>query len=204
MSDQQEIDENVYRSISGECSRCDLTVYVERSAGGGLDSGDLDLPGTCALCGDPLAWNLPTALTGFQSGVLLGRQDVLEEVGRSHRADLDDGRTVAVIDPKNTQQVEKLAHALTWAEDNTNPELEPDQSVKVRYALREYIDPRPAKPEEPQGLGAVVEDALGLLWVRCHGPRGGQPATWTSGIGNYRSYGNVDAVKVVSEGFTGQ
>lgn len=72
--------------------------------------------------------------------------------------------------------------------------------------LREFAKP---KPDEPTGLGAVVEDAEGVKWVRLGRP-GDDPtaddwrrAGWTSGDESERVwhfYADIDAVKVLSEG----
>jgi hypothetical protein len=74
---------------------------------------------------------------------------------------------VLVISPEDSEQVERLAHALGQAEavyarpsDVTlhyNPEL-------MQAALRSLL--APPKPDEPTGLGAVVEDQRGEWWVR--------------------------------------
>lgn len=72
----------------------------------------------------------------------------------------------------------------------------------AQQALREFADPPPVKPEEPTGLGAVVEDSAGDLWVRdkttttiahwkrARGQMGGKRLPWSA----------IDAVRVLSEG----
>lgn len=54
----------------------------------------------------------------------------------------------------------------------------------------------PPKPDEPTGLGAVVEDEDGLTWVRRH-PAG--PA-WVNGYQRWAAYADIAAVRVLSEG----
>lgn len=56
---------------------------------------------------------------------------------------------------------------------------------------------RPPKPPEPQGLGAVVEDSDGQLWVRA-GDDGG-PNPWCEGI-DWEPWDRIRAVRVLSEG----
>lgn len=67
-------------------------------------------------------------------------------------------RPLVVIDPEDREQVERLMppnwhrtdEALDWFQDH----------------IRSLADPKPPKPDEPKGLGAVVEDADGHHWVR--------------------------------------
>lgn len=62
----------------------------------------------------------------------------------------------------------------------------------------------PPKPEEPLGLGAVVEDAKGKRWVRgrdsnCHWyPETGFDRT----VGPWAPWAEIAAVKVLSPGVT--
>lgn len=61
----------------------------------------------------------------------------------------------------------------------------------------------PLKPEEPTGLGAVVEDAGGERYIRHPGDLA--PWRWapgTDGERPWRYYADIDAVKVLSEGVT--
>lgn len=65
-------------------------------------------------------------------------------------------RPLVVIDPEDREAVERLADYL-------------DSAYSLEYAqqrLREYANPKPPRPDEPQGLGAVVEDEDGYLYVR--------------------------------------
>jgi hypothetical protein len=118
-----------------------------------------------------------------------------------------------VIDPEDAEQVERLAEALDvafrkvdpegWA--NANEGTDEEGEAIVRAALREFARPTPPKPEEPTGLGAVVEDAEGEVWVRLPDP---PDADWNldkpwrggAGFGTRRHWQIVDAVRVLSEG----
>ena len=66
---------------------------------------------------------------------------------------------LVVIDPEDRAQVERLADIFChvpssgWVDD-------------MQASLREFANPTPPKPDEPQGLGAVVEDADGQRWLR--------------------------------------
>ena len=58
---------------------------------------------------------------------------------------------------------------------------------------------KPPKPEEPTGLGAVVEDAEGQRWVRAfHHPH--ETHRWQNRLSGRRTYDGIDAVRVLSEG----
>lgn len=102
-----------------------------------------------------------------------------------------DGRPVAVIDPDEETGLEV---SRLWG-------LLPDKLVSIdqlQDALREFATPKPPKPEEPTGLGAVVESARGNRYVRAGD--GWLPETV---LGLFRSpidWGDIAAVKVLSEG----
>lgn len=103
-------------------------------------------------------------------------------------------RRLVVIDPEDREQVERLIHLYRM------------QSASLRdadayaNALREFAAPTPPKPDEPLGLGAVVEDAEGARWVRTAWTGDGGP--WESRAGRAGLYANIAAVKVLSEGVT--
>lgn len=95
---------------------------------------------------------------------------------------------VAVIDPANTADLERLAKLIA----NTGTLAE----ALTRYAAGEGLTP--PKPAEPTGLGAVVEDEEGVLWTHT-GLATISP--WVrGGIGDWRDYGNIAVVRVLSEG----
>lgn len=108
---------------------------------------------------------------------------------------------VVVIDPDDREQRRRLAECIAAAESYRMRDYhEPDYEV-LADALREFANPTPPKPDEPKGLGAVVEDAEGVRWVRAtdllarwrHSTRGDNEIPW-------RSYGGINVVKVLSEG----
>ena len=62
---------------------------------------------------------------------------------------------------------------------------------------------KPPKPAEPTGLGAVVEDAEGVRWVRKGSTTHGED--WTRQIGDAwtgNPWNRIDVVRVLSEGVT--
>jgi hypothetical protein len=64
-------------------------------------------------------------------------------------------------------------------------------------ALREFANPKPPNPEEPTGLGAVVEDAEGVDWHRTRVGRWiAEDGLCSRGAG----WGHIDVVRVLGEG----
>lgn len=110
-------------------------------------------------------------------------------------------RPLVVIDPEDSEQVQTFALALKAAA------LEHDSDGAyfthiASNALRSLI--APPKPEEPTGLGAVVEDADGDRWVHV-GPGESFPVWAPADVKAGRtatSYADIAAVKVLSEGVT--
>lgn len=118
-------------------------------------------------------------------------------------------RRLVVIDAEDSEQVERLGRLLWHMSPGANwgvPCGEPYAKFfeDTEAALREFANPTPPKPDEPMGLGAVVEDASGHLWVRAkttttsahwnraHGQMGGKRLSWSA----------IDVVRVLSEGVT--
>jgi len=71
--------------------------------------------------------------------------------------DVTDARPLVVIDPEDPEALDRL-----WRLHDTALDAYPLRVVNRRElafaaALREFADPKPPKPEEPTGLGAVVE-----------------------------------------------
>lgn len=58
--------------------------------------------------------------------------------------------------------------------------------------------PKPPNPPEPQGLGAVVEDVDGALWVRVNDVHFHSEAS----PNNRQTYAEIDVVRVLSEGIS--
>jgi hypothetical protein len=108
-------------------------------------------------------------------------------------------RPLVVIDPEDREQVERLYRAIYRAFGDDPSDYSPDDERDMQAALREFADPKPPKPAEPTGLGAVVEDIDAALWVHsCQGGRAqwmrrNNPSAW-------REWSEIDAVRVLSEG----
>jgi hypothetical protein len=104
-------------------------------------------------------------------------------------------RPLVVIDPEDREQVERLNTALLDASAGTYA------PSRVAAALRSLL--APPRPPEPQGLGAVVEDAEGGRWVRIEFGGADEPllSAWRGPV-NLEDYSMIDVVRVLSEGVT--
>lgn len=116
--------------------------------------------------------------------------------------DIVDARPLVVIDPDDHEQVYRLTNALVDAahkHGNTVVSSNGIHGDTTRAALREFANPPPPKPDEPTGLGAVVEDVDGQLWVRVDEREAGWCAANVAGpFGCWNDFSR--AVKVLSEG----
>lgn len=116
-------------------------------------------------------------------------------------------RPLVVIDPEDREQVERLAEAILYAATVAGLDhvsyrgTSGDERLGVLVeAVRSLVaNPPPPKPDEPTGIGAVVEDEDGVLWMNYPGmfalpwSAPGQPSCKWSELG---------FVKVLSEGVT--
>lgn len=107
-------------------------------------------------------------------------------------------RPLAVIDYEDREQVERLLESLCGMSFAAHA---CGAFTCLQAALREFANPTP-KVEEPLGLGAVVEDDKGLLWIRQGDDRLGSP--WyrrnSPGAAQQRCWAEIKAVRVLSEG----
>lgn len=69
-----------------------------------------------------------------------------------------------------------------------------NEFATLEYIARAIEEQTP--PLEPTGLGAVAEDAAGVIWVRVIG---GQDLPWTSTEG-WATWSDIKVVRVLSEG----
>lgn len=113
-----------------------------------------------------------------------------EESFRSEVEDFCREQGLVLIDPDNREQVERLV-AASWPHAAQNRMVD-----ALQVGLRSLLTP--PKPPEPQGLGAVVEDADGVLWVRHQTTGGG--GWYVNGV--TRTWDRISAVRVLSEGVT--
>lgn len=116
-----------------------------------------------------------------------------------------EARRLVVIDPEDREQVERLLDlAESWLERVPYADMSrPNSLTRIeagQQALRALL--APPKPEEPTGLGAVVEDAEGRRYVR--GPIALADMHWNyvndSGAAICAKWVAVPAIRVLSEG----
>ena len=121
---------------------------------------------------------------------------MLAPMGVLHRyCEHDFCRPVAVIDPENREQVERLWDVIAL-QSRANP-IVGGTIEDMQAALREFAKPAPPKPDEPTGLGAVVEDREGRKWVRA----ADSIRPWFNDAIGWREWSDIDAVSEgVSDG----
>ena len=106
-------------------------------------------------------------------------------------------RPLVVIDPEDREQVERLALAYVRVFTLGDPIEHSTVRIcanQMQQALREFADPKPPKPEEPLGLGAVVETPCGKRYVR-------QVDGWWRGESHGSlNWAALDVFRVLSEG----
>lgn len=105
-------------------------------------------------------------------------------------------RPLVVIDPEDTEAIKELVQRCNFYRPG---EFITPMVDALQKGLRELANPQPPRPEEPMGLGAVVEDGSGL-WVRTeHHAAGWCPSG--SNSGPYRCWQDMtNDVRVLSEG----
>lgn len=110
---------------------------------------------------------------------------------------------LVVLDPESAEDAARLAEALYLAgmvgAGNTDGECRTGVADRVQAALRELANPTPPKPDEPTGLGAVVEDKAGCLWIRSGASHA--DLNWRRcGEDAWHDYSIINAVRVLAEG----
>jgi hypothetical protein len=108
-------------------------------------------------------------------------------------------RPLVVIDPEDREAVERLADlffAALYPEMKNTPGH--DDLTAMQAALREFTNPTPPKPDEPQGLGAVVEDEHGNRWIRTD-PEAPGWTEWDAPV-TRTPYARIAAVRILSPG----
>jgi len=132
---------------------------------------------------------------GWSHGLTFGAGSLHDDISGP------EAHPLVVIDPEDPEQVERLVNSLR--DEGTPLALTLATAIDiVQAALRSLVaDP---KPEEPTGLGAVVEDAEGRRWLRLTGqsevpdhPEWVRPEYPLMG---WRKYEAISAVRVLSEG----
>jgi hypothetical protein len=125
-------------------------------------------------------------------------------VGKANSKGYSDARPLVVIDPEDREQVERLDDIYQRALDLALPFH--SLADVMQAAVREFANPTPPKPDEPMGLGAVVEDEAGTHWVRADrdvtvpNPQG--RFFFGSGGRGWKRYDAIKATRVLSPGYT--
>lgn len=116
-----------------------------------------------------------------------------------------EARPLVVIDPEDREQVERLRdlYDSAYHEQNRAIQTAPKgtRGNALQAALREFANPKPPKPDEPTGIGAVALDDTGCKWIqvdRRNGVAGWAHCDAQSGI--FRFWSDIDAIEVLSEG----
>lgn len=135
--------------------------------------------------------------TGAGDRVLVGREDSNER----HTGGFAAVRQLVVIDPEDLEQARRLRKAFR---DEGGHALGADGVAAMQRALRSLN--KPPKPDEPTGLGSVVEDSNGTSWILTN-PRGEwkwQPANAGAGQAKhfFRHWDEIDVIRVVTTGVT--
>lgn len=104
------------------------------------------------------------------------------------------------------EEARRVAHLVRKIDRSTTLSYEDhDRLLLIASAITAQIPPpKPSKPPEPTGLGAVVEDADGTQWVRIQTD---YSSPWlVRGAVNHplhkHKWDSIAAVKVLSEGVT--
>lgn len=121
-----------------------------------------------------------------------------------HPAHVDSARPVAVIDPEDREAVERFTKVF-WSERQgvgLQSWTPPAEVEAMTAALREFANPKPPKPDEPQGRYAVVLDADGVEWLRDRNGSWCYVTQNAPGLTRWRMkrWSDIDAVRVLSEG----
>jgi hypothetical protein len=115
-------------------------------------------------------------------------------------------RRLAVIDPEDREQVERLEKLVAtecgWIQVGLDAQRK-QRAEAFQTALREFANPTPPKPDEPMGDGAVVQDAMGYRWVRIASQNESLDSPpWRHRGHKARYWQHVNAVCILSEGVT--
>lgn len=110
-----------------------------------------------------------------------------------------------VIDPEDRTQIERAFSLRTRELIESRLRVSIDDQAwagvvtHLQNALRSLIEP--PKPEEPTGLGAVVEDVNGTKWIRHDSVPISKPWINTDDCSTrLRAWSDIAAVKVLSDG----
>jgi hypothetical protein len=96
------------------------------------------------------------------------------------------------------QEARRVASALRYYVSNVDAQqYDADRLILIATACELAANPKPA---EPTGLGAVVEDAEGLRWVKVNNNGINYRQANGDRPGRYLPYADLNAVRVLSSG----
>lgn len=105
--------------------------------------------------------------------------------------DVEPIRPLVVIDSEDREQVERLRFEIADLVSYS----------QLREALDTFADPKPPRPDEPTGLGAVIEDDRGWLWTKARTHDHG--LNWREQWGGrWENWVDLDVARVLSEGWS--
>lgn len=137
---------------------------------------------------------------GKQRWMRLYRGDWINDAGSYIQIAPGYARPLVVIDPEDREQAGRLLDLYTSVVRPFRGEDEPDdwRTDRMQDALRSLLTS--PKPDEPTGLGAVVEDAEGERYVRWAARHRAERHWKGEESGDYRAWPDVAAVRVLFEG----
>lgn len=130
----------------------------------------------------------------YNGGHWVGRKGTFYDLHAS-------ARRLVVIDPESDEDAERLGELVgKWADRVPYSNMREDGDLThldaMQAALREFANPKPPRPEEPTGWGAVVEDRDGHYWTLI-APEAKVWANYSEGRGRYD---DIETVRIVHEG----
>lgn len=111
-----------------------------------------------------------------------------------------DARPLVVLDPESDEDRECLRAAMSDACPSSG------QSVSLTRAAGAILSALAAPtPAEPMGLGAMVRDRAGDLWMRSQAAYDGDPLVWmksTTSKPDFTEWASIQSPEVLSEGWS--
>lgn len=167
--------------------------------------------GDVALVNDTTTPDAPWRPATCQASAVKGESEavwVLHDSGTRVWGSVSLARPLVVIDPEDREQVERLVRLFDGEVVKSDPVTVLDDDLRdMQAALREFANPTPPKPDEPTGLGAVVEDDKGERYTRYD--RVSSLPWWHDYNGadaqvvvRRYAYSDFRAVRILSEGVT--
>jgi hypothetical protein len=141
------------------------------------------------------------ATIGTRPLLYIGGERWADSFGYQLPLNAEEPRPLVVIDPEDREAVERLTNALKlYRLKNLECAADNQEVIDTQAALREYANPKPPRPDEPQGLGAVVEDGSGFTYTRFSHTEAHNAGDWINEDGLRVQWSSIAAVRVLSPG----